>query len=170
MYHMHPPSIHPLLVHPPQIFSESIVLLVSTSINLCEMGSPLSSKFHVTNGVRQGGVTSPLLFNVYVNELSELLNKSGIGGNMGGTIISHMLYADDICIVSLSSSGLQQLLNICHDYCELHGLTFNAKQYMCMYFSIDINKHCGLSVICLGNCVCLFVKGVKYLGVMIILL
>ena len=66
--------------------------------------STLSSKFQVTNGVRQGGVLSPLLFNVYVNEPSELLNKSSIGGNMCGTIIYHMLYADDICIVSLSSS------------------------------------------------------------------
>ena len=130
-------------------------------------GSTLSSKFQVTNGVRQGGVLSPLLFNVYVNELSELLNKSGIGGNMGGTIINHMLYADDICIVSLSSSGLQQLLNICHDYCELHDLTFNAKKSMCMYFSIDMNKHCGLPVIYLGNSVCQFLKEVKYLGVMI---
>ena len=71
---------------------------------------------------------------------------------MGGTIINHMLYADDICIVSLSSSGLQQLLNICNDYCELQDLTFNAKQSMCiMYFSIDIDKHCGLPVIYLGN-------------------
>ena len=73
-------------------------------------GSTMSSKFQVTNGVRQGGVLSPLLFDVYVNELSELLNKSGIGGNLGGTLINHMLYADDICIVSLSSSGLQHLL------------------------------------------------------------
>ena len=71
-------------------------------------GSTLYSKFQVTNGVRQRGVISPLLFNVYVNELSELLSKSGIVGIMGGTIINHMLYADDICIVSLSSSGLQQ--------------------------------------------------------------
>ena len=130
-------------------------------------GSTLSSKFQVTNGVRQGGVLSPLLFNVYVNEPSELLNKSGIGGNMGGTIINHMLYAANICIVSLSSSGLQQLLNIYHDYCELHDLTFNAKKSMCMYFSIDMNKHCGLPVIYLGNSVCQFVKEVKYLGAMI---
>ena len=69
-------------------------------------GSTLSSKFQVTNGVRQGGVLSPLLLNVYVNELSELLNISGNRGNMGGTLINHMLYADDICIVSLSSLGL----------------------------------------------------------------
>ena len=54
-------------------------------------GSTMSSKFQVTNGVRQGGVLVPLLFYVYVNELIELLNKSGIGGNIGGTIINHML-------------------------------------------------------------------------------
>ena len=71
------------------------------------MGFNFSGKFHVTNGVRQGGVLSPLLFNVYVNELSECLNKSGIGGFMNVTIINHMLYADDICIISLLSAGLQ---------------------------------------------------------------
>ena len=66
-----------------------------------------------------------------------------------------------LCIVWLSSSGLQQLLNICNDYCKLHDLTFNAKKSMCMYFSIDINKYCGLPVIYLGNRVCQFVKEVK---------
>ena len=54
-----------------------------------------------------------------------------------------------------------------HGYCESHDLTFNAKKSMCMYFSIDINKHCGFPVIYLGNCVCQFVKEVKYLSVMI---
>ena len=44
-----------------------------------------------------------------------------------------MLYADEICIVSLSSSGLQHLLNICSDYCERHDLTFNSRKSMCMY-------------------------------------
>ena len=127
----------------------------------------MSSKFQVTNGVRQGGVLSPLLFYVYFNELSELLNKSGIGGNIGRTIINHMLYADDICIVSLSSSGLQHLLNICIDYSERHDLTFNAKKSMCMYFGTSINMHCGLPVIYLGNCECQFVNEVKYLGVII---
>ena len=46
-------------------------------------------------------------------------------------------------------------------------VNYMISKYMCMDFSIDINKHCGLSVIYLGNCVCQFVKEVKYLGVMI---
>ena len=62
-------------------------------------GSTFSGNVYVTNGVRQSGVLSPLLFNVYVNELSECLNKSGIGGSMNGTIINHMFYADDISMV-----------------------------------------------------------------------
>ena len=36
-------------------------------------GDLLSTKFKVINGVRQGGILSPYLFNVYVDELSEQL-------------------------------------------------------------------------------------------------
>ena len=82
---------------PNLISGKSAVPLVSNiPVNVYQMGSTFSGKFHVTNDVRQGGVLSPLLFNVYVNELSECLNKIGIGGSMNVTIINHMLYADDI--------------------------------------------------------------------------
>ena len=73
-------------------------------------GSTMLSKSQVKNGVRQGGVLSALPFYVYVNELSELLNKSGIWGNLDRIIIKHMLYADDICIVSLYSSDRSSTL------------------------------------------------------------
>ena len=38
-------------------------------------GSVLSQSFHATNGVRQGGISSPHLFNVYINDLSIRLNS-----------------------------------------------------------------------------------------------
>ena len=38
-------------------------------------GDAYSAKFKVTNGVRQGGILSPCIFNVYVDELSEELKK-----------------------------------------------------------------------------------------------
>ena len=61
------------------------------------------------------------------------LTKSGIGGKINGTWVNRMLYADDICVISLSSAGLQQMFNICNDYCNKHDLILNKKsQCVCI--------------------------------------
>ena len=52
-------------------------------------GSTMSSTFTVSNGVRQGGILSPYLFNLYMDGLSESLNKSAIGCICGDTIVNH---------------------------------------------------------------------------------
>ena len=46
-------------------------------------GDTISTQFTVANGVKQGGVISPILLNVYMDDLSTALNSSGIGGGGG---------------------------------------------------------------------------------------
>ena len=80
------------------------------------MGNYNHSSFLVSNGVKQCGILSPMLFNVYMDHLSCKLNRSGIGGNIGGHLINHICYADDLCLTSLSSAGMQKLLDKCSGY------------------------------------------------------
>ena len=47
-------------------------------------GDTISTQFTVANGVKQGGVISPILINVYMDDLNTALNSSGIGGGGGG--------------------------------------------------------------------------------------
>ena len=66
---------------------------MSNGIAACD-----SSAFKVTNCVRQGGILSPKLFIVYMDDLSDQLNNSNIGGNFGsGQLVNHISYADDMC-------------------------------------------------------------------------
>ena len=84
----------------------------------------------MTNGVKQGGIISPTLFNVYMDQLSINLNESGIGGVIGGILLNHLCYADDLCLISLSSAGMQHLLDICNLYATDYSLLYNgAKSY-----------------------------------------
>ena len=86
---------------------------------------------------------------------------------MGGKRINHLQYVDNLCIVSLSAAGLQQLLSICDQYCASHSLTFNVRKSVCMFFKSKMNKLCdNVSVGLSGNTID-FVHKTKYLGVII---
>ena len=87
----------------------------------------MSDVFPVCNGVRQGGVLSHLLFNVYIDELSVLFNLTYAGCCLGRSIINHLLYADDIVLFAPSAKGLQLLLDVCSNHAVEHIIFNNAK-------------------------------------------
>ena len=57
-------------------------------------GYTYSEFFPVANGVKQGGKLSPLLFNVYMNDLSVQLHTKPLGCSLGTTVVNHLMYAD----------------------------------------------------------------------------
>ena len=66
------------------------------------------------------------------------LNSSGIGGylHVGTAFINHLCYADDLYmyLISLSSSGMQQLLHICNEYAAEHQLIYNGSKSFSLCF------------------------------------
>ena len=60
----------------------------------------------VSDGVRQGGILSPYLFCVYMDDLSKKLNNVNTGCFMGTALINNLMYADDLVILAPSKCGL----------------------------------------------------------------
>ena len=56
-----------------------------------QWGATNSTQFTVANGVKQGGIISPILFNVYMDDLSIALNSSGIGVYVGAAFFKSLV-------------------------------------------------------------------------------
>ena len=53
------------------------------------------SCFTVTNGIRQGGVLSPYLCAVYLDEVSDQLGSARVGWTVGNMVVNHLIFADN---------------------------------------------------------------------------
>ena len=71
---------------------------------------------------------------IYVDELSEELNKCNVGCNLNGLLINHIMYADDLVLISPSSAGLSQLLRECEKFGTRHDVKYNAKKSAVMIY------------------------------------
>ena len=91
----------------------------------------LSGPFRVSNGVRQGGILSPMLFNVFIDELSSRLAKCRSGCYINNVCLNHLFYADDAVLLCPSPAALQYLIDICDKYAKDNDMIFNTKKSVC---------------------------------------
>jgi len=76
-------------------------------------GKDFSEPFYVSNGVRQGGVLSPYLFSVYLDDFSNELNNIKAGCYIGEVLLNHLIIPDDICVLCPSVRWLQRIPDVC---------------------------------------------------------
>ena len=94
----------------------------------------ISEQFGLSNGVRQGGVISPVLFGIYIDELLLKLKRVGIGCHVGHYYFGAFGYADDIILLCPTLSGLKEMIKICESYATEHSITFNGTKSKLLIF------------------------------------
>jgi exonuclease III len=127
----------------PVLFSKTIDVLSNVTWRLLfnwytkisvqvKWGPIMSNIINVQKGTRQGGLTSPFLFNVLYKDLVDNLNNEEGGLCIGSKRFNVFCYADDLLLASTTVSGLQNLINVANDYVIKCGLRFNAQKTTCV--------------------------------------
>ena len=126
-----------------------------------KINGTISNLFHSYRGVRQGCVLSPLLFNLFINDIPKIFDKSCRAVTLNKTELNCLMYADDIVLLSETEDGLRNCLEKLMVYNEKWHLKLNHKKTKTMIFQAKYKKK--LNIILNGHPL-EEVKQFKYLG------
>ena len=125
----------------------------------------ISDEFPSTRGVKQGDVLSPLLFNLFINDLVKSLDSSECDPIVIGDLtINSLFHADDI-LLSNSKEGLQKTLNCLNEFCDNWKLNVNHEKLKVMVF--NSNRKAYINHFKFHDKVLETVKSFCYLGITI---
>ena len=88
----------------------------------------ITENFNINQGVKQGCILSPLLFNIYLSDLPKILDEDLTNTNPNATHPSCLLWADDIIMLSENEEGLNEMLKSLGGYCKENELTLNVNK------------------------------------------
>ena len=94
-----------------------------------KLSTGLTKSLSSNVGVKQGCILSPLLFNLFLNDLPECLGSNENNPVFIGTNkVNCLMYADDVILLSTSREGLQNCLNSLYAYAEKWKLKVNTEK------------------------------------------
>lgn len=143
----------------------SIKSLYSSVSSCVRVNSLHTDWFDVNCGLRQGCILSPILFNLYINDLAVYLKSFGKGIVCDNDTICIMIYADDIVLLAESEHDLQFMLNALHDWCNRNDMLVNNDKSNIVHFRKQSSQKTNFTFKC-GNFVLKIVDKYMYLGML----
>ena len=117
----------------------------------------------VNRGVRQGGILSPILFKVYLDDIIKRITNLGVGCRLGLSAVNIIAYADDIVLLAKSRECLDVLYREFLININKLDLKINTNKSKVVIFSKGKLKN-NISHICLNDTRFEVVSQFKYLG------
>ena len=100
--------------------------------------------YEVKQGTRQGGVLSPWLFLMFINDLIEELNNTKVGVCINGVYFGSPMFADDLTMLSRMKSGLDRMLECTWEYSIKWRFKFNSSKSIILTFG-ENNRERGVN-------------------------
>ena len=117
----------------PVVIRFLIVMYTCHGIRI-KWGTGTSEVCPVSNGVKQGGVLSPLLFTAYIDKLLVQLRESNAGCYIGDTFCGALGYADDLLLLCPTRSSIDRALAICINCAQELNVIFNPRKSKALVF------------------------------------
>ena len=129
-----------------------------------KVDNKITEFFSYSKGVRQGCPLSPILFNLFVNDIFQMIDNNTpnplyLNEN---NPLNVLMYADDLIMIAESEAQLQKKMTLLNNYCMDWNLQINKKKTKTMVFNRG-NKLCNTNIY-LNNNLIECVKEFKYLG------
>jgi len=124
----------------PAVVLRVLYRLYTNQVMCVKWNGGQSRWFHSINGVKQGGVLSPILFCIYLDGLLKTLSSARMGCFVGTMFTGILAYADDIALLAPTPQAMRCMLLTCEKYAAEYGVLFNASKSKCIICTAPSSK------------------------------
>lgn len=121
--------------------------------------------FNVNCGLKHGCL-SPILSNLYINDLALKIDALGQGVKIDDDTVSVLLYADDVVLIAETEANLQSMLDILGSWCKNNLISVNAAKSNIVHFRNPSEPQSD-TVFTVNDENILYTMQYKYLGIVL---